>query len=471
MNKFIIIFYLLPLFCLSQKQGNIWYFGINAGLDFNASQPVFLTNGQTYPYPYGWNEGCSSICDSSGTLLFYTNGMKLWDNQHQILPNGDNLMGNASSTQSSIIVPQPGSSRYFYIFTTDALENNFQNGLRYSVIDICLNGGFGDVTEEKNIKLLDTVSERLICIKHSNGTDYWIVTHKFNSDAFYSFKLSSNGIIDTIISHTGTVDNIGWGQTVISNNRLKISITAPSAINGFTLLLDFDPSTGIISNEQTLSSGSRIYGVSFSPDNSKLYCSAIGVGEIYQYDLNAGNLAAIIASKTYIVQNEPDEYRQQKLGPNGKIYISMAGKLYLSSIEFPDSLYPACNYIDSAIYLGGKYASFGLPNFIGSYDYSNTVFQDCISVEAKGENDFEKVAIFPNPFSCQTTIQIGKILKDATLILYNPQGQQIKQLNNISEQTVTLYRENLASGLYFLQLIKDNQTFTTHKLIITDLIQ
>ncbi|MDP1746405.1 MAG: T9SS type A sorting domain-containing protein [Bacteroidota bacterium] len=466
MAKLLLFLIFSPLCCLSQKQGNIWYFGINAGIDFNFSPPAPLQDGQINAFPYGWNEGCSSISDSSGNLLFYTNGMKIWGSNHQVMPNGDNLMGNASSTQSSIIVPQPGSSQFFYVFTTDAQENNFANGLRYSIVDICLNDGLGDVADRKNVKLLDTAAERLVCIRHSNGVDYWIVTHKFNSDAFYSYKLTNNGISDTTISHTGTIDNIGWGQTAVSTDGLKISITSPSAVNGYTLLLDFDPSTGSVSNEQILSFGSRIYGLSFSPDNSKLYCSATGIGEVYQYNLNAGGLTSIIASKNYIVQNNPDGYRQQKLGPDGKIYLSRTGKQYLSAIESPDSLFPV--YIDSAIYLGGKYTSFGLPNFITGYSYSNTSFV-CLSLNnAKVHEQSPSLIIYPNPFSSATTIHFPHVVQNSTIFIYDCFGQIVNQIQGVQGQSLLIERNDLPKGLYFFKLVQNNKTTDSGKFVIIE---
>lgn len=85
------------------------------------------------------------------------------------------------------------------------------------------------------------------------------------------------------------------------------------------------------------------------------------------------------------------------------------------------------------------------------------------------ENNTEKdVFIFPNPFSSTTTVQTDNVFKDATLIVYNLHGQQVKQIKNISGQTVTLHRDNLPMGLYFIHLTQDNKTITTGKLIITD---
>ena len=471
--RLVMIFALLPMFCLGQKQGNIWYFGINAGLDFNTTPPTPLLNGKTYPYPYGWNEGCSSISDNSGSLLFYTNGMKIWNKLQKVMPNGDGLLGHASSTQSCIIVPKPGNSRFFYVFTTDASENDFLNGLRYSVVDICLDSGYGDVVStEKNNKLLGLTNEKLICIRHANLNDYWIVTHQNNTDAFYSFRLTGTGIVDKIISHTGTIDanrNGDWGgQMVASPNGLKIAYAKPSMLKGFTLLLDFDPSTGVISNEQTLNTLHFEYGVSFSPDNSKLYFSTVGHGEIYQYNLNAGNLAAIISSKTYLLQNGPDGYGEIQLAPDGKIYISKAGESKLSAILFPNNLGTTCSYIDSAINLGGKSLSFGLPNFIAGYYYSNTTFSCNDTTSINGFGQCSGLTIYPNPFSIQTTIRSDKIFKNATLEVYNSLGQKVKQFDNISGEPIIFNRDDLASGPYFLRLTQDNKTCPTDKLIILD---
>jgi hypothetical protein len=85
------------------------------------------------------------------------------------------------------------------------------------------------------------------------------------------------------------------------------------------------------------------------------------------------------------------------------------------------------------------------------------------------ENDNNlNITIFPNPFFSQTTLHSNIIFNDAILTVYNSYGQQIKQIKNISGQTIILQRDNLSSGLYFLQLTQDNKTFARDKLIIID---
>ena len=88
----------------AQGQGNIWYFGNYAGLDFNSGSPVVLNNSAMSAF-----EGCSSIADENGNLLFYTDGMTVWNMNHQVMYNGTGLYGNSSSTQSGVIVPLPGN--------------------------------------------------------------------------------------------------------------------------------------------------------------------------------------------------------------------------------------------------------------------------------------------------------------------------------------------------------------------------
>ena len=60
------------------------------------------------------------------------------------------------------------------------------------------------------------------------------------------------------------------------------------------------------------------------------------------------------------------------------------------------------------------------------------------------------------------------ILNNATLTVYNSFGQAVAQIKNISEQAITLHRDNLASGLYFIRLTEENKTISVDKLVITD---
>ena len=87
------------------KEANVWYFGKNAGLNFNTIPPSVLNNAIINQL-----EGGASVSDKSGNFLFTTNGevMDLINNSFQKISNSDHLDGHYSATQNSIIIPQPG---------------------------------------------------------------------------------------------------------------------------------------------------------------------------------------------------------------------------------------------------------------------------------------------------------------------------------------------------------------------------
>jgi len=145
--KPLLVYFLMAIFfsAMAQNETNIWYFGQNAGLDFNSGPPVVITDGAL-----NTGEGCSVISDEEGNLLFYTDGILVWDKTHTQMTNGYDLMGHISSSQSALIVSKPGTNTNYYIFTVDAQFG--LNGLRYSEVDMTQRGGLGDVlVATKNI--------------------------------------------------------------------------------------------------------------------------------------------------------------------------------------------------------------------------------------------------------------------------------------------------------------------------------
>ncbi|MBN2682945.1 MAG: hypothetical protein JXR58_10590 [Bacteroidales bacterium] len=403
-------FFLVDSSC--QKQGNIWYFGNMAGVNFNDNPPTALFDGQTYLTSFSpHNEGCSTISDSAGNLLFYSNGEVLFDRNHDVMPNGQ-LLGHISSTQAALIVPRPLSSRYYYVFTTDAFfENELQFGFRFSIVDLCLNNGLGDVISDyKNVKLLDTVSEKIACVRHSNGVDYWVVVHKFFSNAFYSFLITDSGINEPIISNTGSQHgNIldpssiftSIGQMKISPDgsllALCFSNTSPSVMEVFS----FDKETGLVTNCLSLPSSSGeegVYGVEFSPDSKKLYFSCNSFGRIIQYDLSSGidNPTEVINSQIEIFNNGIASQHTfgLQLGPDNRIYAVRMDATYLGVISSPNNYGTDCNYSPIGMDLCGRTGSFGLPGFIANYDYSNNS-NPCSSYNE--EKLINETLFYPNP--------------------------------------------------------------------------
>ncbi|WP_281323478.1 T9SS type B sorting domain-containing protein [Flavobacterium aestivum] len=358
------LFLLVSLTAFSQGEANIWYFGNHAGLDFNSGSPVALTNGQL-----NTDEGCATLSNAAGQLLFYTDGVTVYNKNHQIMLNGTGLMGHSSTEQSATIVPKPGSSTLFYVFTVD--YEGHANGLRYSIIDLTLDGGLGAITSDKNIPIYTPTLEGLGVTKHANGIDFLIVIHGFNTNEFRTYSLTSAGLnLTPVISNVGQVVS-GSGFDAAANIKIapsgsKLVLTS---VTDFVQLFDFNNNTGLVSNAQTLLSEPwELYGAQFSPNESVLYITN-AFHKVYQFDLLASNISA---SKLELY-NGTLFPGQLQLGPDGKIYLAIYNQTKLSVINNPDIVGLGCNFQLNSIDLGGKISEGGLPSFNQSFFFNPTI--------------------------------------------------------------------------------------------------
>ncbi len=337
------------------QSGDNWYFGYSGGVTFVNGAPEPLAGGQI-----NQNEGCATISDTSGNLLFYTDGISVWNANHDVMPNGTGLKGNPSATQSGIIVPKPGNSDTFYIFTVPA--TNSSDGLNYSVVDITLDSGNGDVVSgQKNINLMATCSEEVTATAHSNGTDIWVLARPYNSNEFHAFQVSSSGVNATaVVSAVGTATDINGsiGYLKASPNGDKLAMAYYFLNTGE--LYDFDAATGQVSNAVNLGTLTDAYGLEFSQDGTRLYIARFMIN-VVQFDLTAGDIPGSVVQ----VSTDSNASAMQ-LGPDGKIYISRGGASKLGVINSPNSLGAACDYQASGPDIAGT-CQYGLPSFIQSF--------------------------------------------------------------------------------------------------------
>ena len=168
--KFVVLFlfFFAAVAANAQKEATNWYFGLKAGITFRNGTPVALLDGQTAA-----SEGTAVISDkNTGDLLFYTDGITVWNREHGVMENGTGLYGGSSSTQSALIIPHPSDGNLYYIFTNtgDMARIDPEPALWYSVVDMRLDGGRGAVIV-KNTKLIDSVSEKTDATLHCNNRD------------------------------------------------------------------------------------------------------------------------------------------------------------------------------------------------------------------------------------------------------------------------------------------------------------
>lgn len=363
-------FLLLSAESQAQKEANIWIFGNKAGLDFNHSPPKGINTSSMNTL-----EGCASIADDKGALLFYTDGISVWSKNHNLMSQGTGLNGNGSSTQSAVIVPKPGSSTNYYIFTVDGSTGRRKGGY-YNEVDMSRNGGLGEVILKNQVLINSPTNtypfESIGATSHANGTDFWVCYADMDS-TLKSFRVTSSGVIVTpVISKPGNIHErnmMTFYMKFSSNNKLMAYSSAREGLK----LLKFDDRRGTFTRPITVSSTGS-YGVEFSPNSELLYTST---GD--QYKVSVHDSTTIVNSKYSYLGSFNRRWCAVQLAPDQKIYLTLnaTSRSKISVITNPDSAGSSCNFLQDTIDVGGL-ALIGLPTFLQSYlDPSFTVAGGC----------------------------------------------------------------------------------------------
>ncbi|HOZ87323.1 MAG TPA: hypothetical protein PL029_06165, partial [Bacteroidia bacterium] len=172
-----LFFSLIILNLHSQNETARWHFGAYAALNFMTTPPTILSSSSMSVV-----EGCASMANASGNLLFYTNGVTVWNQANTVMANGTNLSGSLTPTQSSIIIRQPGSSNIYYIFTVGG--TTVTPGLCYSIVNMNLAAGMGSVTTKNAVLYAPACKEKLTATLHCNHNDIWILAVEAGSNNF-----------------------------------------------------------------------------------------------------------------------------------------------------------------------------------------------------------------------------------------------------------------------------------------------
>jgi hypothetical protein len=320
-----------------RPENSVWAFGKRAGMDFSGGTPVPIRTAMNT------NEASAAVSDAEGRLLFYTDGSFVWDRNGSPMPNGIMLTGlgasgtsiesvTSSSSHGTVIVPVPGNPHQYFIFSVTQMELSYADPklygrLYYSIVDMRLNNGNGDVLVDRKGILLDSNYQEKIAAVTGDGCYYWLVGHHRDSALFKSWKITADGIISQPVkSYVGptpaaSIATNYYGILLFSPDRRKLVITNNGSGFRPTQLYDFDPATGVISGP--LLEASSI-NAAFSPGSNLLYLDDL------QYNISGVPMAM------YQTGISTD----MKLGRDGKIYFfSSSG---YGVIHAPDVVGPNC---------------------------------------------------------------------------------------------------------------------------------
>lgn len=398
-SVWLVLFLIIGVIPLSsQVQSNFWYFGNKAALDFTYFDPIPLDNSQMNA-----PEGVAAISDSTGRLLFYTDGATIWNSNHQSM-NPTPLSGDPSSTQSATIVPDPDTADQYFVFTTKSFDSQSLTNYGGNFYKIRIKSGetgsiiydYASATGQEG--LWTGLTEKFLAVpfvRADGKTGYWFLMHEFNTDKFV--KIKYDGVL-----HGPDLQSIGYkhlndtiddgtnhgaaGQMKINDmgNRIAVAVEGGKYFE----LFRFDKATGMLSNPMQIPTGDSsdkfafryaAYGVEFSPtgrygysptSDNYLYGSTRDGGPLYQWDLSLfdqNDRIQFIKSGKILYSDPEMKCGALQIAPNGKIYVAFDGQDFLGVINAPMRPYPECNFEESGVRLInndnglGGLSRFGLP--------------------------------------------------------------------------------------------------------------
>ena len=367
---FLILFLILTAISIdAQKEDHIWLFGSSVADNLSDTVKLDSTKGSTnFDFNYDpprvhydperkWDIRTTngSICDELGEMQLYTNGQVIYDGNHNIVEDTINynaqwdnwniiwdgvlINDGLPAIQGALILPMPENKKKLYVFYSSyELEISRTTRMNYALVQNIDNDY---ILLDKDIPILegDTLSSgNLNAVKHANGRDWWIIFGKRDHSQFYQYLLTNEGVKYWGEQHIGDAYDSVRGQLYFSNKGDKIAVCSLDKFGedgAEVYIVDFDRSTGEISNpvQDRLEGNSFSQGISFSPNGRFLY--ATDSEKVYQYDLEATDiidsriLVANYDGYIYYYPGDLDSVTALKSkfgwmaqGPDGKIYIS-----------------------------------------------------------------------------------------------------------------------------------------------------
>ncbi len=467
---------MLATHAFAQKESTHWYVR-QQGLTFKQLPPRLLTDGASQR-----QNGKPVVMShpQTGELLFYSDSRQLWNKQHQIMSNGDDLSGSSghASDQTSIAVPFPNNSNLYYMFTMQEAGGITTAGeaemmLFYSVIDMQGDNGLGTVLD-KNIFLCDSLERKLTAVPFADREGYWLIAHQTDNNCFVVWPITSEGIGEPTVQCIGSVALYELGQIRASPDGKMLAMCHwqwyPRPID----LFKFDDSTGEISEPIAIGHFAQNNTLSFSPDSKLLYIGGYDstfltqpdpsgyVNVLHQYDVSSYDSASIASTQKSLVMEYVPEITDMQLGLDGKLYCTTRRLTFGPPVDVTFVVVEAPNLSELEGNIRTKVSFFDLsprpvrpvlPNFMQHY-FEGLEPQNGFRDNDMPCRDNSTMSLHPNPTENLIYIDIGDdcFHPDTNLQLFNVLGQKIMEQKILQARGSTLDLSLLASGCYIAVL-------------------
>ena len=287
-------------------------------------------------------EAIAHVEDASGNIIFYVNANGVYRGDNIQMPGSIGLLANNSSAEINVCSVPGDDDKYYILYNAETCSP-----LYYTIVDMSLAGGEGDVSALNVLIDNQSYGEGLEIVRLPSTENYWFVGHQCDV-GIRVFEINSAGIQPgTLALPLSYGTNDVRGEMDYHNGKMAMA----DAYMGTLAIFDFDPLTGGASNLQTFAQNG-VYGVEFSPDATKVYYTDWGAWDnnLYQLDL----ITSIITP--YTLETPETGFLslgQIEMGPDGKLYVITWSSI-IGVIENPNDLGITVSYIstDYALSLG-----------------------------------------------------------------------------------------------------------------------
>lgn len=433
----------------------------------------------------------TSMCDADGRLLFYSNGCYIANREHQQMDNSDSLTsgflydeacriskgGSAPMAHGVLSLPYPGQQDRYLLFNLD-LTDLYKMGqfyliapvhMYYQEIDMSANDSLGRVIAKNQVAIQDTLGSGITAVPHANGTDWWVLVAKQNSNCYFLIQVSEQGVHAPLLKCTG----LAWSTNDSGSSTFSPDTRKFLRFNYFNGLhvYDFDNATGELSNHKQMYFPNDTFpansGISVSPSSRYAYASTRN--RLYQIDLEAEDIeagATMVGVLDAVSVPYNPSFHRSNLAPDGKIYIIGRGSSNLMHIiHRPDCPGVLCQVEQRALEIpvlshGAILASPHFKNMPSGVDCDSILSSD---LEA---NKDPNVKVFPVPASDWLTVETGSDLPQY-FELWDITGRQLISTSEF-RQSIHLDMTDISSGIYFYRISSaDGRISKKGKLIVT----
>ncbi|SDM25539.1 gliding motility-associated C-terminal domain-containing protein [Catalinimonas alkaloidigena] len=328
-------------------------------LDFETQPPTVQYTGVGSGGSVG--EGLAHLEDSTGTVVLWVNAGGVYDRNGDLMPGSVGIFADPSATEIAIC-PVPGDlSRYFLIYNQLRSDNQEHSPLFYSIVDLAQRNGAGDVTELNQSLDARSHGEGLEVVPIPCSDDYWVLAYR-RYEGFVRFRVTATGLgTAELIAPFDAAQSGGRGELDYYQGRLGYAVAYRQRI----WVGDFEPETGDVRRARSVSFLSYVsptkfqdtgmYGLEFSPDGTKVYCTDFNNRDLFGnvvnpnlfcYDLVTDEIRSwTVPLVTQGCTGTPQGLGQIELASDGRLYVTQVGGCAITVIHQPDSVAPTFTII------------------------------------------------------------------------------------------------------------------------------